>query len=147
MTLRLRPHHLLCMLNYVGLGYNDAFVANYDQVIARVNAGEDIEIVAGPDDICAPLLKEGREAHCLTQGVKIRDAAAARDIAALVGLPTEEGSLLIVTLDMAQQLRGSFATKLRRACHGCEWSALCSTIAGRDFTGAHLHSKVIQNTV
>ncbi|WP_292282104.1 DUF1284 domain-containing protein, partial [Mesorhizobium sp.] len=64
MTVRLRAHHLLCLLTYVGKGYSPAFTANYDVVVKRLAGGEDILIVSGPDDICAPLLSES-EPHCL----------------------------------------------------------------------------------
>jgi len=52
---RLRAHHLLCILTFAGKGYSPAFVANMAGVVARIGAGEPIEVVAGPDDICAPL--------------------------------------------------------------------------------------------
>ena len=38
MTVRLRAHHLLCMLTYVGKGYTAAFTANYDRIVERLNA-------------------------------------------------------------------------------------------------------------
>ncbi len=56
MTVRLRGHHLLCMLTFVGKGYSPAFVENYDRIAGRLSEGEDILLVDGPDDICAPLL-------------------------------------------------------------------------------------------
>ncbi len=60
MTVRLRAHHLLCMLTYVGKGYSPAFVENYEVIAARLSAGEEIELVAGPDDICGPLTADQR---------------------------------------------------------------------------------------
>jgi uncharacterized protein len=63
MAVRLRPHHLLCMLSYAGRGYSPAFVANFDAVVRRLEAGEEIVVVSGADDICIPLLCEDR-AHC-----------------------------------------------------------------------------------
>ena len=78
MTVRLRPHHLLCLLTYVGKGYSAAFVANYDAIARRLSRGEHIEIVDGPDDICRPLLGEP-EPHCWRDSVIVRDEQAARD--------------------------------------------------------------------
>ncbi|OWU61413.1 2Fe-2S ferredoxin, partial [Staphylococcus aureus] len=40
MTIRLRGHHLLCMLTYVGKGYSPAFVENYDAMAGRLGRGE-----------------------------------------------------------------------------------------------------------
>ena len=68
MTVRLRPHHLLCVLTHVGRGYSPAFTANMSKIAQRLGAGEDIELVARPDDICAPLLTDPdrfcREVSC-----------------------------------------------------------------------------------
>ena len=50
MTVRLRPHHLLCLLTYVGKGYSPAFTANYDAIAMRIEQGEELLIVSGPDD-------------------------------------------------------------------------------------------------
>ena len=50
MTIRLRPHHLLCLLTYSGKGYSAAFTANYDVIAGQISQGEDILIVEGPDD-------------------------------------------------------------------------------------------------
>ncbi len=47
-TVRLRAHHLLCLLTYVGKGYTPAFTANYDAVVARLDAGEDRAAGRGP---------------------------------------------------------------------------------------------------
>lgn len=85
MTVRLRPHHLLCMLTYVGKGYTSGFVENYDRVATRLNAGEeDIELVDGPDDICEGLLCESH-AHCFNEGVVQRDEMARLSVSALLG--------------------------------------------------------------
>ncbi|WP_439343967.1 DUF1284 domain-containing protein [Vacuolonema iberomarrocanum] len=72
MTIRVRPHHLLCLLTYSGKGYSPAFIANYDAIAARLSKGEDIVIVCGPDDICAPLLSDS-EPHCWSASVTERD--------------------------------------------------------------------------
>ncbi len=37
---RLRAHHLLCLLTYVGKGYSEAFVRRADALAARLSAGE-----------------------------------------------------------------------------------------------------------
>ena len=69
---RLRPHHLLCILTFAGEGYSPSFVANFAAIAARIGAGETIELVAGPDDICAPL--EGTDdTHCHGASVTGRD--------------------------------------------------------------------------
>lgn len=129
MTVQLRAHHLLCMLTFVGEGYTPAFTANYHRIAKRLSAGEEIEIVSGPDDICAPLLKEA-SAHCLRPGPKARDAAAAKAVGRLLGMAVGQGTRISLDEGLLHRLRQSFAAdEIRGACEGCEWSELCSSIA------------------
>jgi len=138
---RLRPHHLLCMLTFVGEGYNPAFVANYRRLAKRLSAGEPIEIVSGPDDICAPLLAE-EEAHCFGASVTGRDAAALADIARLLGRALEAGSVIASDPALFTRLRQAFSNGVtRRACRGCEWSGLCDRIAGEGYGGTLVAGK------
>jgi hypothetical protein len=138
MTIRLRAHHLLCMLTYVGRGYSPAFVANYEHIAARLTAGEEIEIVEGPDDICAPLLGDA-ECHCLGEGVVKRDVAARDAIAAFLGGPLPPGTRLTPTAGLITRLRQTFATgKIRTACSGCEWSGLCDGVADGGYLGVRV---------
>jgi uncharacterized protein len=165
MTVRLRPHHLLCMLAYAGKGYTQAFVENYDAVMARLNAREEILVVAGPDDICAALLgafsgkvetgfppenateQETNEpdCHCHNESVRRRDADAAEAVSQLLGRTIEAGTTLVVDHATLAILRAGFAGgALRKACGAhpdsgpCDWYALCSEIAAHGFRGSKL---------
>ena len=60
------------MLTFVGKGYSEAFTENYRSIAGRLSAGEDILVVEGPDDVCAPLLGD-RNAHCFDDSVGDRD--------------------------------------------------------------------------
>ncbi|MCM2496292.1 DUF1284 domain-containing protein [Neorhizobium galegae] len=136
MTVRLRPHHLLCMLTFVGEGYSPAFVANYRRLAGRLSAGEPIEIVSGPDDICAPLLSD-EDAHCFGASVTGRDAAALADVARLLERELEIGSVIASDPALFEKLRRAFSAGVtRRACTGCEWSSLCDRIVGEDYADA-----------
>ncbi|KQW31376.1 2Fe-2S ferredoxin [Rhizobium sp. Root274] len=138
MTVRLRAHHLLCMLTYVGKGYSPAFVTNYEVIAARLSAGEDIELVAGPDDICAPLTSDP-EAHCHGQSVVERDQAAADAVAGLIGHPLPPGARITPSPALLQHLRTTFATgEIRAACSGCEWSGLCDSVADGGYLGVRV---------
>lgn len=138
MTVRLRPHHLLCLLTYVGKGYDAAFVRNCDGVAARIGEGEAIEIVAGPDDICAPLACS-RDRHCLEARVSERDRLAARDVGALLGRPIGPGVRLTLSPERLARMRAAFAEgSIRSGCAGCEWHALCTAVARAHYAGARL---------
>lgn len=140
MTVRLRPHHLLCMLTYVGKGYTPDFTANYDAVVARLGAGEAIEIVAGPDDVCAPLLA-GDDHHCHNDSVVERDRLSGIDVAKVLGLaePVGPGARLVIDSARLARLRQAFASgATRSACGGCEWAALCTGVAAQGFAAVRL---------
>lgn len=133
MSIRLRPHHLLCMLTYVGRGYSPAFIANYDQVAGRIAEGEEIIIVAGPDDICAPLLCDA-DCHCHNESVDARDELAATQVSQLLGQTVAPGSRLPINKANLQKLRDAFlAGHIRSACEGCEWRALCDDVAASGY--------------
>lgn len=142
MTVQLRAHHLLCMLTFVGEGYTPAFTDNYRGIAERLSAGEDIEIVSGPDDICAPLM-QGEAPHCLRASVTERDAAATEAIARLLGRAMEPGAILTPDTELLQTLRQNFAAgSIRSACSGCEWEAFCGRIARDGFDGTLVGSAV-----
>lgn len=138
---RLRSHHLLCMLTFVGEGYNPVFVANYRRLAGRLSAGEPIEIVSGPDDICGPLLSD-EKAHCFGASVTDRDVAALADISRLLGRELEVGSVITADPALFRKLRDAFSLGVtRRACSGCEWSNLCDRIAAEGYEGVLVREK------
>lgn len=140
MTIRLRGHHLLCMLTFVGEGYSPRFVANYAKVIRRMRAGEPILIVRGPDDICAPLLGEDGP-HCHKDTVLERDRLALEGVGQLLGRGLVPGDELRLDEAALRSFKHGFASgETRQACGGCEWSSLCDRVAQNGFEGTRLLS-------
>jgi hypothetical protein len=138
MTIQLRPHHLLCILTYVGKGYSPIFTANLKMIAGRLAEGEEIMIVEGPDDICAPLLADP-DPHCLRCSVTERDRAAARAICKLLAHPVRSGDRLVLDQNLLRRLREAFSAKhIRAACDGCEWNDFCGSIASDGYAGAIL---------
>lgn len=117
-VIRLRGHHLLCLFGFKGLGYDDDFIAGMAAVVRRLRQpGARVEIVAGPDDICAACPHAGRE-RCQRREAHPRDAAT---LAAL-GLP-------IGYLDDAATLFADITARITPErldilCAGCSWQAL-----------------------
>ncbi|WP_438749704.1 DUF1284 domain-containing protein [Pararhizobium sp. O133] len=135
MTVRLRPHHLLCMLTFIGKGYTEAFTENYVRIAARLSDGEDILVVEGPDDICAPLLDEP-DPHCWRKSVTDRDERARKAVEALLGRPAGPGAVICPDAEFLARMRDAFAAgTIRKACHRCEWSALCTNVASSGYDG------------
>lgn len=133
---RLRPHHLLCLLTYAGKGYSGAFTAGFDAIVARLSLGAPVRVVDGPDDICAPL-RHDATAHCHRDSVQQRDRQAAADLVALLQQPVGPGVVLALDDATLQAWRQAFAQgRTRAACTGCEWQPLCSSIAAEGFTSA-----------
>ncbi|MBZ9995361.1 DUF1284 domain-containing protein [Mesorhizobium sp. BH1-1-4] len=142
MTVRLRAHHLLCLLTYVGKGYSPAFTANYDVIAERLSRGEDILLVSGPDDICAPLLGEP-DPHCLRDSAAGRDRQARDDVEALLARPIRDGARLDLDAAILMRLRQAFSTgHVREACAGCEWSRLCGAVASGGYRDTRLQRPV-----
>lgn len=140
MTIRLRAHHLLCMLTYVGEGYSKAFTANYDIIVERLGRGEDILLVVGPDDVCTPLLGDA-DPHCHRDSVLERDRLAAAAVGEIMAQPVEPGARLTLSASLIERMRTAFSTGASRAaCAACEWSALCTRIADSDYPGARLEA-------
>ncbi|TDQ83126.1 hypothetical protein A8950_1411 [Dongia mobilis] len=129
MTVRLRAHHLLCMLTYVGRGYSAAFTENFDRICERLGRGEEIELVEGPDDVCAPLLCTA-DPHCHEASVVARDRLAADAAALQLKRPVTTGSRLVLDADLLGRLRTAFRSGASRAaCRSCEWHDLCTDVA------------------
>lgn len=70
MTIKLRPHHLLCTQGYSGKGYSDDFVQNMTAVttLLRGETNVPIELVFSTDDICAKCPKKKGENLCENNG-------------------------------------------------------------------------------
>ncbi len=138
MTVSLRPHHLLCILTYLGKGYTPDFVQNYSGIIRRLNAGERIRLVTGPDDICKPMLSEDA-CHCHDDSVSDSDALAIERVSGVLGFDPASGRTFSLTPDEIASLRTAFSDgTLRAACVGCEWQDMCTGIAQGGFKGCRL---------
>ena len=143
MAVPLRAHHLLCMLSYSGEGYSPAFVHGFNGIVQRLGAGEPMELVTGPDAICAPLCNDAC-AHCHNASVTQRDRLAADALAPWFERPLVPGARLTLSAQRLAQLRAAFAQdQFHRACAGCPWDGLCADIARNGFAGTLLHMEPV----
>jgi len=138
-TIRLRPHHLLCMLTFAGKGYSPEFIANFERIIDRIASGnQTVEITFAPDDICAPLLADA-SCHCRNTSVSTRDTLAAESLGQLLQQPIETGTHLTLTAATLDRMRHAFQQgTIRKACKGCQWVPLCDGIAASNFVDTRL---------
>jgi hypothetical protein len=120
------------MLTYVGKGYSPAFVENYDRIAGRLSEGEDILLVDGPDNICAPLLCGG-DCQCFGASVRMRVRLALEAVGDLIGQRLATQNRFGLDAERLAVMRAAFAEgTLRKACKRCEWSNLCTGIATTD---------------
>ena len=124
------------MLTYAGKGYTPRFVRNYDRVIAEMKRGRPVELVAGPDDICAGLLGARKRQHCTSDDVRDRDARALRDFRTQ-GLALAPAAPM--TAARLQRLRAAYAQgDVRGACAGCSWKPFCDSLVAQQFADCKL---------
>lgn len=138
MIVRLRAHHLLCILTYRGNGYSPAFVRSMSRVVARLSRGARVGLVAGPDDICRGL-HGGRARHCVRPSARRRDRLAAADLRRAGEAVRRGRSIGRLGDRRLAAWRAGFADgRTRRACAACPWASLCDTTAEAGFAGAFL---------
>jgi uncharacterized protein len=137
--IRLRPHHLLCILTYKGLGYTPAFTRNMSEIVGAIREGADIVLCEGPDAICSALTEaDADHCHCSDPETAMMDAVAEQSLAqflpdriAVTGRPFRLAQTDII------QLHEAFAKGLiRKACRDCSWNATCTAIAADRFANA-----------
>lgn len=147
-AVKLRGHHLLCVLSYCAKGYTPSFVKNFDAIVERINNGAFIEIVTGIDSICAALQHGVACEHaavCRQESVKRRDRAVLKAVIQTLQRPIKVGDRLVLKEPDIHRLRQSFAAgPLRQTCSACPWFITCSQIAAKKFVGIKLFPKKAQ---
>jgi uncharacterized protein len=140
MPVRLRGHHFLCILTYKGAGYSEPFIANMDAKVQAIAAGQDVQLVIGPDDICAGFTDKCRETvdhDCKVADTLQLDQLAIDAVSNLLQRDLSHAVPLKGT-DIAT-LRDAYAKgSIRAACTDCSWKSFCDDIALEGFAGTKL---------
>lgn len=129
-VVELRPHHLLCIHGFRGLGYGQEFVER--MTLVRELLTEDstrIRLVYGGDIICdaCPHHASGR---CVKGGADHEDRVHDHDTRVLAHLEEEVG-LIQPAGPLLAKVRSVFSNKgIRAVCQGCEWLRLRYCEAG-----------------
>jgi hypothetical protein len=123
--LELRAHHLLCLLGFRGLGYDEKFVANMAAVSEGLAGAPPrlVRTIAGPDVICAAC------PHCTADGCAKRGPESEahvqeldRRVLNLLGLAA--GALLSWEEVRLRLSAGLGPADLPAVCGQCEWLSL-----------------------
>jgi hypothetical protein len=127
-----------------------------DDLIRRLGDGEEILLIDGPDDICAPWIDEAaieaaatgasagiREPHCHEARIIGRDQHAAHDIGQLLGHDIATGSRLRLDAALLDRLRAAYRSNaIRSGCAGCEWKDFCDSLSASGFAGCRLQASI-----
>ena len=120
--IRLRGHHLVCLHFYNGEGYRPEFIAYLRSILHRAVKGEQIEVVCGPDDVCAqcPFLRADRCLYNDDADEEIREM----DRTAVELQKTREGEK-VYWQELRENLPRIFSIWAKKYCKGCDWRKAC----------------------
>ncbi len=115
--IKLRAHHILCVLGFRGMGYNSSFVENFARVMDAAK-GSIVELVDGGDAICAACPNFNGSCTKGEAEVKAMDAK----VLSLLGYSTGTG----VDFEKAKLEAKAIPWNTRQEiCSGCEWLEYC----------------------
>ncbi len=117
--LKLRPHHLVCLRLFQGLGYDGTFTAKMQEICDFMNSGGDgrFTLVSGADDICAACPNHTPDSTCA-----LGEADAwLRDARALDALGLRAGSAYSFAEVDRLFKKNMTEEAFEAVCGGCRW--------------------------
>ena len=137
--INIRPHHLLCIQNYIGYGYSEEFTAHMDEICEELKGDPKIVIHKGCDDVCTacpnnsinqhnsngaedPKSADGTEGACTSLDKVDRMDGMVLDISGL-------GYGDVISWNEATALvreRIFGAGRFNEICRDCQWFETCS---------------------
>lgn len=128
--LNIRPHHLLCILGFRGLGYNEEFISTMGKVVGKLRSDPTfpMSLVVGCDAICAacPHNKEGKCLKRVDSEVKVMSL----DLKMLPKLGFEVGAQVSAG-EAWQRIKERITSEdMAELCRDCEWRGLGYCVEG-----------------
>lgn len=119
-SLKLRPHHALCIRFFRGKGYSKDFTDNMIKTIQRLNNGEEFTFATGMDTLCFRCPNNISGTCTSEKKVQHYD----RKVSELLDL--KEGSLLDYQT-LYQKISSAIMDKglFDSICKDCSWQELC----------------------
>lgn len=116
--IHLRPHHILCISLYRGSGYSGKFCKNMENVIKRLQNGEEFSFIQSKDDIClyCPKLEDECKKALLYD----------KKISSIISLDKKETYQKLI-----EETKEKIIDKdlLKEICSDCQWLMLCEKIS------------------
>lgn len=122
MSIKLRPHHLLCTQGYSGKGYSNEFVENMNRVVRRLRTEEatEVTLVFSTDDLCAHCPSMEGTDLCSTQ-----EKVKSFDRKTVEYFHLEEKTYIYQ--DIIQEIDSQMtAERMDDICEGCKWYPISS---------------------
>jgi hypothetical protein len=128
MTIKLRPHHLMCGLCFQGDGYSQEFVDNIAAIKKRIeedDTADIIELVSGCDDVCKKC------PHKQQSGCEFDEKVLRLDAAYLQSLVLQYGQIISMEKLTASIRHKMDLKKFDENCGNCSWFHLCRPVIDR----------------
>lgn len=132
--IKLRGHHLFCIITHVGKGYSTGFVENMSEIVTQIASGCRVTLVWGPDSICDGW-KESPVCHCNKyKDILWRDILGFISISILLRKIILPGCKITINKKDLITLQKCFHKKgFRVGCSGCQWKSLCDEVSAKNF--------------
>ncbi|MEW9083166.1 DUF1284 domain-containing protein [Caldanaerobacter subterraneus] len=127
--MEIRGHHFLCMLGFRGLGYDEEFVKNMNEIIERLNNEQDmlIKVVDNVDNICA-LCPNNIDGECKIESYPGSVREKDRAVLKILGIKVGE---VIRYRDIVNKIKENMTEeKMMNICKDCEWFGLGYCLEG-----------------
>ena len=120
--MKLRPHHLLCIQKFAGLGYDEAFTSNMTAVCRQLSESPDMSVTlcTGCDDLCACCPHSASGSCDSEEKVHSFDSAVLAVCGLQSGTTLQWSSLRSAVLHLILQ-----TDEFDRICACCQWYAIC----------------------
>lgn len=122
--IRIRPHHLLCLLGFVGFGYNKKFIKNIAKISRNIKENPELEItlVMSWDDICSecPYFFDSK---CLkTDNSEDILKEKERQVTSILNVDFKKP---VKIKDLYLKIKNKFSLKeFDKLCKNCEWYSM-----------------------
>ncbi|MBE3593334.1 MAG: DUF1284 domain-containing protein [Thermoanaerobacter sp.] len=127
--MEIRGHHFLCVLGFRGLGYDEKFVKNMDEIIRKLNNEQDmlIKVVDNVDNICS-MCPNNVNGECTEE--EYPGSVKGKDRAVLKILGIEVGEAVWYK-DVVDKIKENMTEeKMMNICKDCEWFSLGYCLEG-----------------
>lgn len=124
--LKIRSHHLLCLLSFRGQGYSQKFVANMERVIKKLcsNPTSEVILVTEIDVICSAC-PHNKDDRCFKKADSEKKAKI-QDLKIINKFGFRVGEKMPIDKAWREIKKKVVPQDLSKICHSCEWVEYCS---------------------